>query len=333
MNRPSFQFYPQDWRDDPALQRCSLEARGLWIEMMSLMHKGEPYGYLQFNSEEPVSIEELSQLVRSCDKTVTRALRELEMKGVLSKTDAKIIFSRRMIRDEMRRKKDRKRQKRHRLTEKKRSAHVTRDVTPLSRPSSSSSSSSLKDLSKEISADSKLHSKEERSEPGAMASPPPRHATVYWDPKPTWKPEHPSLKTAQLKVEPSHLDRLVEDYPNLDIRAEILGMKNHALDNPSWARVKRNWKKTLGAWIRREDEKLRDARFKARQIQASPAAELVAQEQSWQADDGDTKDSMAACEKEHGPHKDSELVNGSMTRYCKHECGYYVAKKVKKETE
>lgn len=40
----------------------------------------------------------------------------------------------------------------------------------------------------------------------------------------------------------------------------------------------------------------------------------------------DTTTSIAACEKEHGPHKDAELKDGSKTRYCKHGCGYYVAK-------
>jgi len=103
-----------------------------------------------------------------------------------------------------------------------------------------------------------------------VASPPPRRATVYWDPKPTWKPDHPSLKKAQLRVDPAHLEKLAEDFPDVDIRAEIVSMKNHALDNPGWARLKRNWRSTLGKWIRREDEKRRDARFKAKQARASP---------------------------------------------------------------
>lgn len=370
MNRPSFQFYPQDWGDDPGLQMCSLEARGLWIEMMRLMHKGEPYGHLQLDGAEPVDVRRLSQYVRADLESVTRALRELESNHVYSKNDEGIIFSRRMIRDEMRRKKDRKRQKRHRLTEKKRNGSVTPmshvtdpdpvvlkkksaeknkrkilekphegnttsneveemhrltdkschgDVTPVSRPSSSSSSSSLK-----TKISKKRSSKEER----ATTSRSPRRGVVYWDPKPTWKPDHPSLETAQLKVDAAHLENLIKDFPDVDVSAEIRHMKTHAIDNPGWARIKRNWRSTLGKWIRREDEKLHDARFKAKQARASPAESLVAQEESWRVgDEFPSKETIAACEKEHGLHKDSELVDGSKTRYCKHNCGYYVTKK------
>ncbi len=161
----------------------------------------------------------------------------------------------------------------------------------------------------------------------ATASRSPRRGAVYWDPMPTWKPDHPSLETAQLKVEPSHLTQLVADYPDVDVPAEIRCMKNHALENPGWARVKRNWKSTLGKWLRRSDERLRDARFKGKQARASPADKMVAEERSWELDNGETAISIAACEKKHGPHKEGELKDGSKTRYCEHGCGYYVAKK------
>lgn len=165
------------------------------------------------------------------------------------------------------------------------------------------------------------------SEPEATTPRSPRRGPVYWDPKPTWKPDHPSLETAQLNVEQSHLENLIKDFPDLDISAEIRNMKNHAIENPGWARIKKNWRKTLGGWIRRSDEKLRDARFKAKQARASPTESLVAQEESWRADDDATNKSIAACENEYGLHKDGELIDGSKTRYCKHNCGYYVTKK------
>jgi hypothetical protein len=46
VKRPAFQWYPGDWRRDTALQSCSIAARGLWVEMLNLMHDGEPYGHL-----------------------------------------------------------------------------------------------------------------------------------------------------------------------------------------------------------------------------------------------------------------------------------------------
>jgi hypothetical protein len=46
VKRPSFQWYPGDFRRDTAVQACCFGARSLWREMMDLMHDGEPYGHL-----------------------------------------------------------------------------------------------------------------------------------------------------------------------------------------------------------------------------------------------------------------------------------------------
>lgn len=45
--RPSFQFYPGDWLNDAALRLVSVGARGLWIDMLCMMHQGTPYGHLK----------------------------------------------------------------------------------------------------------------------------------------------------------------------------------------------------------------------------------------------------------------------------------------------
>ena len=47
MKRPSFQFYPGDWMRSTDLRCCSVGARGLWIDMICLMHEGKPYGHLK----------------------------------------------------------------------------------------------------------------------------------------------------------------------------------------------------------------------------------------------------------------------------------------------
>jgi hypothetical protein len=51
MNRPWMKFYPSDWRADPALRMCSIAARGLWIEMICLMHEAAPRGSLRVNGQ------------------------------------------------------------------------------------------------------------------------------------------------------------------------------------------------------------------------------------------------------------------------------------------
>lgn len=99
MKRPAFQFYPGDWRTDPGLRLCSIGARGLWIEMMCLMHEGEPYGHLTVQGRviEPQS---LARLVSESVPAVKRWMAELRENEVFSTTDDGVIFSRRMVRDE-----------------------------------------------------------------------------------------------------------------------------------------------------------------------------------------------------------------------------------------
>ena len=46
MDNPWMKFYTADWRSDPALRMCSMAARGLWVEMICLMHEATPYGQL-----------------------------------------------------------------------------------------------------------------------------------------------------------------------------------------------------------------------------------------------------------------------------------------------
>lgn len=46
--RPSFQFYPADWRNNAKLRRCSEAARGAWIDIMCVLHDSDEYGVLRW---------------------------------------------------------------------------------------------------------------------------------------------------------------------------------------------------------------------------------------------------------------------------------------------
>jgi hypothetical protein len=48
VKRPSFQFYPADWRNNAKLRRCSWAARGAWIELLGLLHDSDDYGVLRW---------------------------------------------------------------------------------------------------------------------------------------------------------------------------------------------------------------------------------------------------------------------------------------------
>lgn len=99
MKRPSFQFYPGDWLQDAALKTVSLSAQGLWINMLCLMHQGNPYGYLKVNHMviQPVN---LVDMVGRKQEEVFACLEELKRAGVFDISDDGCMFSRRMIKDE-----------------------------------------------------------------------------------------------------------------------------------------------------------------------------------------------------------------------------------------
>lgn len=99
MKRPAFMFYPADWRKDPELRVCSIAARGLWIDMIALMHEGEPYGHLVVNGM-AITDAQLARLVGESVGAVRRLLAELESHNVFSRTAEGVIFSRRMVADE-----------------------------------------------------------------------------------------------------------------------------------------------------------------------------------------------------------------------------------------
>lgn len=99
MKRPSFQFYPADWRKDAALQSCSVGARGLWIEIMCIAHECEPYGHLVVNGK-PMSTAQIARLVGASEKECAKFVIELEDAGVCARDDKGAIFSRRMVKDE-----------------------------------------------------------------------------------------------------------------------------------------------------------------------------------------------------------------------------------------
>jgi len=96
--RPWMKFYPSDWRADPALRVCSLAARGLWMEMLCVMHEATPRGTLRINGA-PMNPTQITALVGGNAKDVQRLLTELETAGVFSRDDNLVIYSRRMIRD------------------------------------------------------------------------------------------------------------------------------------------------------------------------------------------------------------------------------------------
>src|SRR5579884_1485638 len=98
MKSPWAKFYFSDWRSDPRLRMCGLAARGLWIEMLALMHEAEPYGHLTVHGRAPTDAQ-LAVLTGAPSDQISALLGELESAGVFSRTQKGVIYSRRMTRD------------------------------------------------------------------------------------------------------------------------------------------------------------------------------------------------------------------------------------------
>jgi hypothetical protein len=91
-------FYPADWRADPALRSCTIAARGLWIEMLCIMHEAEPYGSLLVKGKR-LDKKQLAQLCGIPERECVVLMLELEGFGVFERDLDGTIYSRRMRRD------------------------------------------------------------------------------------------------------------------------------------------------------------------------------------------------------------------------------------------
>ena len=111
VRNPWMKFYPQDWRGDAKLRACSIAARGLWLELICIMHEADPYGHLLVNGN-VVADAQLAMMVGIIPDQLSSLLNELENAGVLSRNGKGFIYSRRMTRDEKKAKDGRKSAKR-----------------------------------------------------------------------------------------------------------------------------------------------------------------------------------------------------------------------------
>jgi hypothetical protein len=77
MKRPSFQFYPADWKNNSKLRRCSDAARGAWVDVLCLLHDSDEYGACRWP---------LDEIARAAGVSI-KLVRELVTKNVLKGAD------------------------------------------------------------------------------------------------------------------------------------------------------------------------------------------------------------------------------------------------------
>ena len=100
---PYLNLFTGDYIRDTRI--LSPETRGIWMDLLCLMHDSDRRGYLVRN-DQPYSVEELARFCTTSAATVTLALQELINSGVASCIGTQqVLISRRMVRDEQKRRK------------------------------------------------------------------------------------------------------------------------------------------------------------------------------------------------------------------------------------
>lgn len=121
--KPWIKWYTRDWRGKPALRMCSYAARGLWIDMLTLMAEAEHYGFLLVEGVGAPTPRQLAGLLGGTEREIAKLLAELRDANVYSVTGgelaakiaelvpadmpAGVILSRRMVRDKAKADRDR----------------------------------------------------------------------------------------------------------------------------------------------------------------------------------------------------------------------------------
>jgi hypothetical protein len=80
MKRPSFQFYPGDWQANSNLRRCTHAEKGVWMDILCLLHDQIEYGVLRWSTKE------IAQAIGASPALV----RTLVSKGVMKGDDKKL---------------------------------------------------------------------------------------------------------------------------------------------------------------------------------------------------------------------------------------------------
>lgn len=96
MKKPNFRFEPTTWLDSKPLRSCSPAARGVWLDLLCLMHPNG--GYLKLNGR-PIDDNQIAGMIGVPIKTLKSCLGELGEAGIFDVSPDGFMYSSRMVRE------------------------------------------------------------------------------------------------------------------------------------------------------------------------------------------------------------------------------------------
>lgn len=96
---PALQFYPGDWRKDIGVQSLSFHDRGVWFELLMLMHESECRGALVLSGK-PMSDDAVARVLGMPSASLKKTVSTLLDTGVASRREDGALICRRMVKDE-----------------------------------------------------------------------------------------------------------------------------------------------------------------------------------------------------------------------------------------
>jgi uncharacterized protein YdaU (DUF1376 family) len=98
---PYLTFFTSDYVRDTRI--LSLEARAIWMDMLCLMHDGDKRGYLS-RADVALTSDQVARFCGVSPAVAQKAIDEIIGAGIASRDDKGVIYSRRIVRDEKKRK-------------------------------------------------------------------------------------------------------------------------------------------------------------------------------------------------------------------------------------
>jgi hypothetical protein len=95
---PYTKWFARDWLGDPLLRLADLSERGLWADLLNVMMTCDPYGHLA-TAGRAMTDEDAARITGTDIGTYKATLKRLEDRGIPSRTDTGMIYSRRLVRD------------------------------------------------------------------------------------------------------------------------------------------------------------------------------------------------------------------------------------------